>query len=86
MRTLGVVLRRLGLVTAGGGFVCGLLVALYALFDAIDRLAHHRLGDVTRALERLVLYPLCAALAGSVVAVIGLVLMYAGDRTLDRAG
>ena len=84
MRILAVVLSRLGKAIAVGAIVGGLLLAAYALADGLGRLHEEGFSGEKEALKRLVGYPLGAAVAGSLVAVAGVVLMYLGERALDR--
>src|SRR5215211_7609178 len=84
MRILAVVLSRLGKAIAVGAIVAGLLLAAYALADGLGRLHEEGFSGEKEALKRLVGYPLGAAVAGSLVAVAGVVLMYLGERALDR--
>ena len=62
----------------------GLLLAAYALADGLGRLHEEGFSGEKEALKRLVGYPLGAAVAGSLVAVAGVVLMYLRERALDR--
>jgi len=84
MRTVGVVLFRLGRAIAFGAIVAGLLLAAYALAAALNRLHDEGFAGAKEALTHFLLYPVAAAVAGGLVAVSGVVLMYLAQRALDR--
>jgi hypothetical protein len=78
LRTLGRVVDRIGRFIVIVAICGGLAVALYALMHGLKMRSDAQLSGVTDALKRLLLYPLGAAMAGGVLATVGLVLMYIG--------
>jgi hypothetical protein len=85
MRVLGATLQRVGLLIVGGTLLAGFVVAAYALGDGLHRLAGGELVGEKEVFEHLILYPVAAAMAGGVAAIVGLVLIYVGDGTQSQA-
>ena len=82
MRVLGVALFRAGSFLAVVAVLGGLALAVYALGEDVHKLATVGLGGEKESLKRLVLYPVGAAMAGSLAALPGLALNQLGANML----
>jgi hypothetical protein len=85
VRILSWTLERVGLAIVCIAVVGGVGLALYALADAARKLSDGDLSGPLEAVARVVLYPIAAGAAGSLVATVGLVLMYLGDSLADES-
>lgn len=68
----------------GGALLVGSLVGAYALARALHHLVYVGFSGEKEAVKKLVLFPLGIVLVGSVVASLGLVMMFLADGALAR--
>ncbi len=84
MRVAGFVLLRAGLLMIGAALLGGLGVAVYAVATGVNGILEGDIVGEKEALTHVLLYPIGAGVAGSLLALPGLMLSYLGERTLER--
>jgi len=84
MRLVGFVLLRTGFVMICAALLGGLAVAVYALVTGLDGVLHGDIVGEKETAKRLILYPIGAGVAGSFLALPGLLLSYLGGSALER--
>jgi hypothetical protein len=82
MRLLGSVLLRTGYLITGAALLGGLLLTVYLGTEAVHRLVYGEYPGEKDAVEHLFLFPLGAAIAGTIVAILGLILTLLGQNAL----
>jgi hypothetical protein len=82
VRLLGSALLRAGYLITAGALLGGLLLAAYLGTEAVHRLAYGEYPGEKDAVEHLLLFPLGAAIAGTIVAILGLILTLLGQNAL----
>jgi len=84
MRLVGIVLVRAGFLMIGAALLGGLGLAVYAVATGVDGILAGDIIGEKAALKHLIIYPIGAGAAGSILAVPGLLVSYLGGRTLER--
>jgi len=67
-----------------GALLAGSLVVAYVMARALHHLVYVGFSGEKEAVKKLVLYPLAIVLVGSVVALLGVVMMFLADGALAR--
>lgn len=83
MRLLGFLLLRAGYLITAGALLGGLSLAAYLGAEAVHRLVYDGFPGEKDAVEHLLLFPVGAAVAGTIVAILGLILTLLGQSALS---